>query len=78
LGQNYWNLFDPVTGIVRGKTADGHWREPVLADLKYLEDFTESNRCLVKVPGLLPSRAAAPATKIPNSSSIRLEMIPVW
>ena len=43
LGQNYRNLFDPRTGFMRGKTADGHWREPFRPDQEYRDDYTESD-----------------------------------
>ena len=47
LGQNYRNLFDPVTGFMRGKTADGKWREgkfrPFHPDEQYWADYTESD-----------------------------------
>lgn len=43
LGQNYKNLFDAGTGFMRGKTADGHWREPFRPDREYWEDYTESD-----------------------------------
>jgi len=43
LGQNYKNLFDPQTGFMRGKTADGKWREPFRPDREYWEDYTESD-----------------------------------
>jgi predicted alpha-1,2-mannosidase len=43
LGQNYKNLFDPNTGFMRGKTADGHWREPFRPDREFWEDYTESD-----------------------------------
>ncbi|MFP5230546.1 MAG: GH92 family glycosyl hydrolase [Acidobacteriota bacterium] len=43
LGQNYKNLFDPGTGFMRGKTAEGKWREPFRPDQEYWEDYTESD-----------------------------------
>jgi predicted alpha-1,2-mannosidase len=43
LGQNYKNLFDPATGFMRGKTADGKWREPFRPDKEFWEDYTESD-----------------------------------
>jgi predicted alpha-1,2-mannosidase len=43
LGQNYKNLFDSNTGFMRGKTADGRWREPFRPDREYWEDYTESD-----------------------------------
>ncbi|MGC8625045.1 MAG: GH92 family glycosyl hydrolase [Phycisphaerae bacterium] len=42
LGQNYQNLFDPKTGFMRGKLADGTWRKPFRPDEQYWEDYTES------------------------------------
>jgi predicted alpha-1,2-mannosidase len=46
-GQNYKNLFDPKTGFMRGKTADGQWREGTLRhfhpDEDYWPDYTESD-----------------------------------
>jgi predicted alpha-1,2-mannosidase len=43
LGQNYRNLFDPVTGFMRGKSEDGRWREPFRPDREYWQDYTESD-----------------------------------
>ncbi len=43
LGQNYKNLFDPATGFMRGKTADGQWHKPFRPDREYWEDYTESD-----------------------------------
>ncbi len=43
LGQNYRNLFDSRTGFMRGKTANGKWREPFRPDQEYREDYTESD-----------------------------------
>ena len=43
LGQNYKNVFDPATGFMRGKTADGKWREPFRPDREFWEDYTESD-----------------------------------
>ena len=46
-GQNYKNLFDPKTGFMRGKTADGQWREgpfrPFHPNEEYWADYTESD-----------------------------------
>ena len=43
LAKNYKNLFDPSTGFMRGKNADGGWRTPFLPDREYWEDYTESD-----------------------------------
>ncbi|MDA8377028.1 MAG: GH92 family glycosyl hydrolase [Planctomycetia bacterium] len=43
LGQNYKNLFDPKTGFMRGKLADGQWREPFRPDQDEWYDYTESD-----------------------------------
>lgn len=43
LGQNYKNIFDPVTGFMRGKTEDGKWREPFQPDNANTADYTESD-----------------------------------
>jgi predicted alpha-1,2-mannosidase len=43
LGQNYRNLFDANTGFMRGKTAEGKWREPFRPDEEYTDDYTESD-----------------------------------
>jgi predicted alpha-1,2-mannosidase len=43
LGQSYKNIFDPVTGFMRGKLADGKWREPFRPDQQFHEDYTESD-----------------------------------
>lgn len=43
LGQSYRNIFDPQTGFMRGKTADGHWREPFRPDQEFWDDYTESD-----------------------------------
>lgn len=43
LGQNYRNLFDPVTGFMRGKMEDGTWRVPFRPDRQFHEDYTESD-----------------------------------
>ena len=46
-GQNYRNLFDPKSGFMRGKTADGKWREgpyrPFHPNEEYWADYTESD-----------------------------------
>ncbi len=43
LANNYKNLFDPATGFMRGKTADGKWRQPFRSDQDYTQDYTESD-----------------------------------
>ena len=43
LGQNYKNVFDPKTGFMRGKLADGTWREPFRPDEECWQDYTESD-----------------------------------
>ncbi len=43
LSQNYKNLFDPSTGFMRGKLADGSWRKPFEPDREYWADYTESD-----------------------------------
>lgn len=43
LGQNYRNIFDPATGFMRGKTENGHFREPFRPDQEFWEDYTESD-----------------------------------
>ncbi|MGC8624538.1 MAG: GH92 family glycosyl hydrolase [Phycisphaerae bacterium] len=43
LGQNYKNVFDPKTGFMRGKLADGKWREPFRPDQDEQYDYTESD-----------------------------------
>jgi predicted alpha-1,2-mannosidase len=43
LSQNYKNIFDPVTGFMRGRTEDGKWREPFRPNEQYHEDYTESD-----------------------------------
>ncbi len=43
LGQNYKNLFDPSTGFMRGKTADGKWQTPFRPDEEYWRNYTESD-----------------------------------
>jgi predicted alpha-1,2-mannosidase len=42
LSQNYKNLFDPSTGLMRPKTADGKWRDPFRPDIQY-EDYVETD-----------------------------------
>jgi predicted alpha-1,2-mannosidase len=42
LGQNYKNVFDPVTGFMRGKTKNGKWRDPFRPDQEY-EDYVETD-----------------------------------
>ena len=42
LGQNYKNVFDPVSGFMRGKTEDGKWREPFRPDREY-DEYDESD-----------------------------------
>jgi len=43
LSKNYKNLFDPKTGFMRGKLADGRWREPFEPNREYWSDYTESD-----------------------------------
>ena len=43
LGQNYKNLFDPSTGFMRGKSANGKWQTPFRPDEEYWRDYTESD-----------------------------------
>ncbi len=43
LSKNYKNLFDPVTGFMRGKTAAGIWRQPFVPDRQYHADYTEAD-----------------------------------
>ena len=43
LGQSYRNIFDPKTGFMRGKTAEGKWREPFRPDQEFWDDYTESD-----------------------------------
>ncbi len=58
LGQNYKNVFDPSTGFMRGKTADGKWREPFRPDEEY-NDYVETDAWQAStsvphdVPGLI-------------------------
>ena len=42
LGQNYKNVYDPSTGFMRGKTADGKWREPFQENIEY-SDYVETD-----------------------------------
>jgi predicted alpha-1,2-mannosidase len=42
LSQNYKNLFDPSTGFMRPKTADGKWRDPFRPDIEY-SDYVETD-----------------------------------
>lgn len=42
LGQNYRNVYDPMTGFMRGKTAEGRWREPFRPDIQY-PDYVETD-----------------------------------
>jgi predicted alpha-1,2-mannosidase len=41
--QNYKNVFDPTTGFVRGKQADGSWRGPFDPKAVSFDDYTEAN-----------------------------------
>lgn len=43
LGQNYKTIFDAKSGFMRGKTEDGHFREPFRPDQEFWEDYTESD-----------------------------------
>ena len=43
LGESYKNIFDAKTGFMRGRTADGKWREPFRPDQEYWDDYTESD-----------------------------------
>ena len=46
LGQNYKNVFDPKTGLMRGKLADGKWSRPLSGfrpDEEYWQDYTEAD-----------------------------------
>jgi predicted alpha-1,2-mannosidase len=40
--ENYRNLFDPSVGFMRGKLADGKWREPFDPRQLVWEDYTEA------------------------------------
>ncbi len=42
LGRNYRNVFDASTGFMRGKTADGKWRDPFRPDEEY-NDYVETD-----------------------------------
>jgi predicted alpha-1,2-mannosidase len=42
LGQNYKNVYDPTTGFMRPKTADGKWRNPFEPDIEY-PDYVETD-----------------------------------
>jgi len=42
LSQNYKNLFDPSTGFMRPKSADGKWRDPFQPDIQY-PDYVETD-----------------------------------
>jgi predicted alpha-1,2-mannosidase len=42
LAQNYKNIFDSSTGLMRGKAEDGKWREPFRPDQEYL-DYVETD-----------------------------------
>jgi predicted alpha-1,2-mannosidase len=42
LSQNYKNIFDPSTGFMRPKTADGKWRDPFRPDIEY-SDYVETD-----------------------------------
>lgn len=43
LSQNYKNYYDPSTSLMRGKTADGKWREPFDPMSPHVGDYTEGN-----------------------------------
>ena len=46
LGRNYKNLFDPQTGFMRGKSADGKWSRPLSGfrpDQDYWHGYVESD-----------------------------------
>jgi predicted alpha-1,2-mannosidase len=57
--RNYRNLFDAGTGFMRGRTADGKWREPFRPDEENWADYTESDSwqatftVMHDVPGLI-------------------------
>ncbi len=59
LAGNYRNLFDAKSGFMRGKLADGRWREPFRPDQEYWHDFTESDswqatfNVMQDMPGLI-------------------------
>ena len=42
LSQNYKTLFDPSTGFMRPKTADGKWRDPFQSNIQY-RDYVEAD-----------------------------------
>ncbi len=42
-GQNYRHLFDPQSGFMRGRLANGHWRKPFVPGREYWSDYTESD-----------------------------------
>jgi len=42
LAQNYKNVYDPSTGFMRPKTADGKWRDPFEPDIQY-PDYVETD-----------------------------------
>ena len=42
LGKNYKNIFDPVTGFMRGKAEDGTWHEPFRPDQEN-SDYIETD-----------------------------------
>lgn len=42
LGQNYKTLFDPSTGFMRPKTADGKWLDPFHSNIQY-RDYVEAD-----------------------------------
>jgi predicted alpha-1,2-mannosidase len=41
-GQNYRNVFDPVTGFMRGRSPEGKWREPFRPNQE-LDDYVETD-----------------------------------
>ena len=41
--KNYENVWDPKTGFMRGKKADGTWREPLDPKALVWDDYTEAN-----------------------------------
>ncbi|HTI97946.1 MAG TPA: GH92 family glycosyl hydrolase [Dongiaceae bacterium] len=41
--QNWRNVFDPETGFMRGKLADGSWRTPFDPKFISFDDYTEAN-----------------------------------
>ena len=42
LGQSYRNVYDSSTGFMRGKSKDGHWRDPFRPDQEY-DDYVETD-----------------------------------